>query len=441
MLDYGMFPPEVNSARMYAGPGSGSMLAAAAGWDGLAADLRSQAANYASVISGLTSGNWQGPASKSMAAAAAPYAAWMNTTAAQAEETAAQAKAAVAAYESAFSMTVPPPVVAANRAELATLVATNILGQNTPAIAANEADYAEMWAQDAAAMYGYAGQSAAATQLTPFTAPAQTTNPAGAAAQSAAVSLAAGNTAGTGVQSTLSQVTSAVPTTLQSLASGGSATSTTSTSGSSGLSGLLNALTGSGSDAGLGNNSNAVLGLDSNFWNTVSSTGAFNPAQVVQAVTGSSFLGAGMSGLENMSPSGMAAGLGSGGLGLPAASSISGLSGLGSAGSAVSAGLGKAATLGPLSVPPAWTRSPSPAARWDRHWAPHPSTRRRLRFPGCPACQCLPQRVRPARAPRRPKTASGRPLSSVPDGWLKSIANIRFNDELRSKSHAYAFYD
>ena len=157
MLDFGVFPPEINSARMYAGPGSGSMLAAAASWDGLAADLRSQAANYSSVVSGLTSGSWQGPASTSMAAAAAPYTAWMNTTAAQAEQTAAQAKAAAAAYESAFSMTVPPPVIAANRTQLATLVATNVLGQNTPAIAANEAHYAEMWAQDAAAMYGYAG--------------------------------------------------------------------------------------------------------------------------------------------------------------------------------------------------------------------------------------------------------------------------------------------
>jgi PPE-repeat protein len=173
MLDYGMFPPEVNSARMYAGPGIGSMLAAAASWDGLASDLRSQAGNYTSVISGLTSDGWRGPASISMAAAAAPYAAWMDSTAAQAEQTAAQAKAAASAYESAFSMTVPPPVVVANRTELPTLVATNILGQNTPAIAANEAEYAGMWAQDASAMYGYAGQSAAATQLTPFAAPAR----------------------------------------------------------------------------------------------------------------------------------------------------------------------------------------------------------------------------------------------------------------------------
>jgi len=55
---------------------------------------------------------------------------------------------------------VPSPLVAANRAELAQLVSTNVLGQNTAAIAANEAQYGEMWAQDATAMYGYTGQSA-----------------------------------------------------------------------------------------------------------------------------------------------------------------------------------------------------------------------------------------------------------------------------------------
>ena len=54
---------------MYAGPGSGPMLAAAAVWDGLAAELHSAAASYGSVISGLTAGPWLGPASASMAAA------------------------------------------------------------------------------------------------------------------------------------------------------------------------------------------------------------------------------------------------------------------------------------------------------------------------------------------------------------------------------------
>ena len=106
MLNFAALPPEINSARMYSGAGSAPMLAASAAWSQLADEMRSAAASYSSIVSGLTSGSWRGPASASMAAAAAPYAAWMNATATQAEQTAAQAQAAVSAYESAFGMTV-----------------------------------------------------------------------------------------------------------------------------------------------------------------------------------------------------------------------------------------------------------------------------------------------------------------------------------------------
>lgn len=170
-MDFGALAPEINSARIYFGPGSGPMMAAAAAWDGLAIELSSAATDYGSVNSRLTAGPWRGRASASMAAAAAPYLAWLSTTAAQAEQVANQARAAAAAYETAFAAMVPPPVIAANRALLMSLIATNILGQNTPAITATEAHYGEMWAQDAAAMYSYAGSSAAAATLTPFTPP------------------------------------------------------------------------------------------------------------------------------------------------------------------------------------------------------------------------------------------------------------------------------
>ncbi|WP_024443723.1 PPE family protein [Mycobacterium sp. UM_WGJ] len=185
-MDFAVLPPEVNSGRMYAGPGAGSLLTAAAAWDELAAELHTTAANYQSVISGLTSGGWLGVASTRMAAAAAPYITWLNATGAQAEQTGAQAKAAAAAHAAAFSMTVPPPVIAANRAQLAALVATNFFGQNAPAIAATEAIYAEMWAQDATAMFSYSVAAEAASQMAPFGPPPQTANPAGIAAQEAA---------------------------------------------------------------------------------------------------------------------------------------------------------------------------------------------------------------------------------------------------------------
>jgi PPE-repeat protein len=134
-MDFGALPPEINSARMYAGPGTAPMLTAASAWDQIAAELDSAASSYTSVVSGLTEGSWYGSASASMSAAVAPYVAWMSTTAGQAEQTAIQARSAAAAYESAFAMTIPPAVVAANRTQLAALVATNVMGQNTGAIA------------------------------------------------------------------------------------------------------------------------------------------------------------------------------------------------------------------------------------------------------------------------------------------------------------------
>lgn len=210
-MDFGALPPEINSGRMYSGAGSGPMLAASAAWDALSAELHSNAASYGSTIQGVTVGSWQGPAATAMAAAAAPYVAWMTATATQAEQASMQAKLAAAAYETAFAATVPPPAVAANRALLMALIATNIFGQNTAAIAATEAEYAEMWAQDAAAMYGYAGSSAAATELTPFVEPPQTTDPTGLARQSATVAEAVGASE---VQSQLSQVINVIPNAL-----------------------------------------------------------------------------------------------------------------------------------------------------------------------------------------------------------------------------------
>src|ERR1700677_4301869 len=173
---------------MYIGPGSESMVAAAEAWEGLASELYTTANSYQSVIAGLTAGPWIGPSSASMTAAAASFVSWLKSAATQAEEAATQAEAAAAAYEEAFASTVPPPLVAANRTRLTRLVATNLFGQKTSAIAPTEARYAEMWAQDTAAMYRYAGSSASATALTPFNSPRQNTNPGGAAAQAAAVS-------------------------------------------------------------------------------------------------------------------------------------------------------------------------------------------------------------------------------------------------------------
>lgn len=358
MLDFAMLPPEINSGRMYSGAGPGPMLAAAAAWKSLAAELRCTALSYHSVLSALTGEDWHGPAAATMAAAAMPYVTWMGTTAAQAEQAGAQAEAAVAAYDAAFAATVPPPVIAANRAQLMTLIATNILGQNTPAIAVTEAQYAEMWAQDAAAMYGYAASSAVAAQLSQFSEPQQTTNSTGLAAQSAAVTQAAATPAGT-QQSTLSQLMSALPSALQNLATPASSPSPASGLGSvlsggwnpfaagsaadtTGINGLLNMV--GGSDTAFGQFVNA------NLWNTVFSSGFYMPSNTMAPFLG--LLGAQAAGNAVGDAAGQAA---TGALG----EALAPVGGIGGLGSAVSAGLGHASVIGPLSVPPSWT---APAA-------------------------------------------------------------------------------
>jgi PPE-repeat protein len=339
-LDFATLPPEINSARMYSGAGSAPMVAAASAWKGLAAELRSTALSYGSVLSALTDDKWHGPASASMAASAAPYVAWMNTTAVQAEQTATQAEAAAAAYEAAFAATVPPSVVAANRALLMALIATNIVGQNTPAIAATEAHYAEMWAQDATAMYGYASSSAVATELTPFTEPQQTTNSSGLAAQSAAVSQAAATPAGS-QQTTLSQLISTLPDAVQGLASPGwNPFAPGSASETPGLNGMLNLF---------GNNTAFGQFINANIWNSIFGSGNYLPSNTMGPFMG---LLSNQTATAANAASDAAGQAATGALGEALAGP---LNGIGSLGNPVSASLGQGALVGTLSVPPSWT--------------------------------------------------------------------------------------
>jgi PPE-repeat protein len=352
-MDFGALPPEINSGRMYVGPGSGPLLAAAAAWDGLADELTSTAMSYQAEVENL-SGTWEGPSSTSMASATAPYVTWMNSTAAQAEETANQARAAVAAYEAAFAATVAPPVIEANRALLMMLIATNILGQNTPAIAATEAHYMEMWAQDAGAMYGYAGSSSAASQLTSFTEPPQTTNAAAEPLQGAAAAQATG-TSSASIGTELTQFINSLPTALQNLATGLLQSPTTgSTNLLSGLSlpQLFSATLPPG------------LSTDLTNWNTIFSTIASGPysLQGLTSIPGGPFLSFGQAYAWGQNGQGAASFLAGAkpitGALAPLASELASphLSAAFGAGP-VSGSMGRAALVGSMSVPQGWTQA------------------------------------------------------------------------------------
>lgn len=355
MLDFGLLPPEVNSGRMYTGPGPGPMLAAAEAWDGLAADLGFASSGYGATLAELTSGTWIGPTSLAMMAAVTPYVNWLSTTAAQAEETANQARAAAAAYEAAFAMTVPPPAIAANRALLMALIATNFFGQNTPAIMATEALYVEMWAQDAAAMYGYAGASAAASQVTPFAAPPHTATDEGATNQADAVAKAAAtpaSQAATAVQNavasapTTSTQATTVPAATTGTGAGTAATPPTFTGPFAWLEQLIYNTYNDYPTGGLGLNFNtatltAVLKQTLQAYFGVG-LGQFS-ASIAQQLTFGTGTTAGSSGAWYPTP--QFAGLALGHTG----------------GAPVSAGIGQASTLGRLSVPANWPGA-TPAA-------------------------------------------------------------------------------
>jgi PPE-repeat protein len=272
----------------------------------------------------------------------------MQETAAQAEQAATQARAAAAAYEQAFAATVPPPLIAANRAETAAATQANVFGQYTPLIAQLEAQYSQMWAQDAAAMYGYAGQSAAAAKVTPFAAPASTTSADGTAAQAAAVGQATGTSAATSSQSILQDLLSLLPSNIQSWftptgfqSAFGSPSSIESTLygflfGSSVLPTNLQAFVNAYSPyAGFLYNTEGLpyfsIGMGNNFVQMAKTLGLLNSA--APAAAGGAAASGGLGGLGGM--------LGGG----SAAASVP---------SGIAANLGGAGAVGKLAVPPSW---------------------------------------------------------------------------------------
>jgi len=341
MLDYGTLPPEVSSARIYSGPGAGPLMGAAAAWDALANGLESLSRGYSSVVSRLEGESWSGRASHEMVAAVAPYIAWVATAGAQAEQAASQARAAAAAYERAFAATVPPAMVTANRMQLASLVATNVLGQNSALIADTEVAYHDMWAQDAAAMYNYAASSSAATVLSQFDAPPQTTSAAGQSAQAEAVAQAVGASTAGNSQATLSRLISAVPQQLQALAT----TGTSSAAGPSASTGLVpSSLLSVFSDF---NTLTAPINLGDGISRTYTSAGSFgtglfrsnlqSAADAAKAANGAAKAGAGLESAVARGP--------------------------------VLASGGNATTVGKLSVPQSWAvTNPTVTSIDESHW-------------------------------------------------------------------------
>jgi PPE-repeat protein len=242
----------------------------------------------------------------------------------------------VTAFETALATIVPPPVIAANRVNLMQLLSTNVLGQNTGAIAALEAQYGEMWATDAATMYNYAGRSANISAVKPFTSAPNMTNPAGVAKQTASVT--ATTSAGT-AQNTLHSAMNKITSTLGKLSTGMQAADPAAPPADP-----VKSILTSGPLGWLGDIFTFYAPFSTTFYNTEGlpffSAGIANTFISIAKSTGA------LGGAANAAAPPAAA---------PAVIAPPAIAlGSGGGGASVAGGLGNAASVGRLSVPPVW---------------------------------------------------------------------------------------
>lgn len=156
------FPPEIHSALLSSGPGSGPLLAAAAQWHLLSTEYLAAADGVEQALAITHAWSWQGASADRYVARHRPFLGWLAMQSDVSAANAAHLETVAAAYTAALGAMPTVPEIAAHRAAHAALVATNFFGINTIPIAVNEADYMRMWIQAATTMEIYQAVSEAA---------------------------------------------------------------------------------------------------------------------------------------------------------------------------------------------------------------------------------------------------------------------------------------
>jgi len=182
--DAAAHPPEVNYYTLIAGDHAASATAAAAGHQVLAQMLAAEIAAMGANTAATATAGWHGAGGTAMTMSATEFMAVMSLAVAWFEEASVSAGEIVSAYHLAETSMIPGPVCETNLTTTAALVASNILGQNTPAIVALVAEYQEFWIQNAsvASTYQAAVSAALGVLATPPPIAPMAPNPAGALA-------------------------------------------------------------------------------------------------------------------------------------------------------------------------------------------------------------------------------------------------------------------
>ena len=164
--EWGLLPPELNSAGFWMGPGAESFLAAAAQLADVAAAIIANLGGHAAVAAAMGAA-WPDPTGEFAVLANVPHLLWQAVVAAMMGEAAASIEATGTAFETLKAATPTPLEIGENQIEHGVLQAHNFLGMLTPAIAANRANYGRMWVTAADNKYAYAAASQAGVQAIP----------------------------------------------------------------------------------------------------------------------------------------------------------------------------------------------------------------------------------------------------------------------------------
>ncbi len=207
-------PPEVNDFRVRTGPGAAAVIPLTLAYEEASAVHLEQAQQMvATTMAANTS--WIGFGDIGMNETALPMAAHIDVAGAHAQAAAQTINAAGQAHSMTLATSIPYPTVIANRVREATLEATNVIGQNSPAIAEANLEYGEYWAQNAGAMMGFLSAAVPLIQAlsVPLAPGPLGANPAGMAAEVASLASAGAEAGVQGMGNALQQAATAGSTT------------------------------------------------------------------------------------------------------------------------------------------------------------------------------------------------------------------------------------